>query len=118
MARRQQIAQKVIERGKYTLLELPDIRDGVEPFDPGSLTWPWRHHDARVDTLQQQVIRLVSQHTHSSRSEAFAAIAGHAAAAAGRSRAAGARPRPAVAPVPHLSEPWYCCSEPDAQMGI
>jgi hypothetical protein len=60
------------------LLELPDIQSVVGPFDPKTLTYPWKHPDARVDDLQQKMMALAQQ------------------------------PRPARSTVPYLDEPWYC----------
>ncbi len=60
------------------LLELPDIRRVIGPFDPKTLTYPWKHPDPRVDDLQQQMMALARQ------------------------------PRPARSTVPYLDEPWYC----------
>ena len=111
-----QLAIRLLVTAESKLLELPDIRGLVAPFDPESLTWPWRHADARVDALQTAVMRIASLRTP--RSEAFAAIAETAYAVAGRT----ARPAPGLtlpwpgpgprqAP-PYMTEEWYCCAEP------
>ena len=47
------------------LLELPDIQELVAPFDRKTLTYPWRHSDARVDALQAQVMDLIGVRTQS-----------------------------------------------------
>ena len=60
------------------LLELEDIQRVIGPFDPKTLTYPWRHPDPRVDELQRQMMALAQQ------------------------------PRPARNTVPYLDEPWYC----------
>jgi hypothetical protein len=93
------------------LLELADIRRVVQEFDPGSLTWPWRHADPRVDALQQEAVALVGDAMRgASRSEVFHALTAAARRCAGLSVHEGAsRVRPRV---PSLTEPWYCCSEP------
>jgi radical SAM superfamily enzyme YgiQ (UPF0313 family) len=97
------------------LLALPGFRDGLMPFDPALLGYPWRHADARVDRLQRDLQELVArcETEKRSRREAFVAVWRMAHAAAGR-RAPGL-PEDLGAPIPRLSEPWYCCAEPTAQ---
>ena len=68
-----QLAIRLLVTAESKLLELPDIRDHVEPFDPSSLTWPWRHRDARVDGLQTALMRIAGMQIP--RTQAFAAIA-------------------------------------------
>jgi radical SAM superfamily enzyme YgiQ (UPF0313 family) len=97
------------------LLELPEVTAMVEPFDLGSLVYPWIHHDPAVDALQREVLALTAQAVtdRAPRSAFFGelwALATRAAGQAGRARASGVRP--ASLPVPQLSEPWYCCAEP------
>jgi len=93
------------------LLDLQEIRDAVGRFDPLALAYPWQHHDARVDVLQQTVAALAARNV--TRNDTFDAIRAAAADAAGvplpaaGPRLNGERPR-----VPFLSEPWYCCAEP------
>ena len=77
-----QLAIRLLITNRSPLLELPDIQGVITEFDPGSLTWPWRHRDPRVDALQQSVMRSVA--------------------------AQSAQPRA----VPHMTEAWYCCAEP------
>jgi len=42
------------------LLELEDIKKVIGPFDPKTLTFPWRHPDPRVDELQQHMMQLAA----------------------------------------------------------
>ena len=97
------------------LLKLAGFRQRLLPFDPALLGYPWIHDDPRVDRLQQDVQAQVAKCEQEgvSRREVFAAIwrTAHEAAA---------RPAPALAdnlgaPIPRLSEPWYCCAEPTDQ---
>ena len=111
-----QLAIRLLVTAKSALLDLPEIRDAVDPFDPGSLTWPWRHQDPRVDDLQKAVIRLVGRKPQAERSEIFDAIADLAYSAAGCEYVPV--PRSVGVSVPRLNEPWYCCAEPDPEMGI
>jgi hypothetical protein len=65
--------------------------------------------------LQQEVIAAVREQAQAGRSETFATISALAV------RAAGSPPRPMKhrdpAPlVPSVTEPWYCCAEPDAEL--
>lgn len=84
------------------LLELDDVRRIAGPFDAKTLTHPWRHDDARVDALQQEITRVVGVRAPRSRRELFDAV----------SRLAGRRqperPQVARAAIPYLNEPWYC----------
>jgi len=105
-----QLAIRLLITAGSPLLELDDIRRVVSPFDAASLTWPWRHEDPRVDALQAAVMQLVGAASEAPRSEVFDAIARLARAHAGL---ATRSPRTTTAaPVPYVSEPWYCCAEP------
>ncbi|MBI2829080.1 MAG: radical SAM protein [Acidobacteria bacterium] len=105
-----QLAIRLLVTSGSPLLDLPDVREAVSPFDPASLTWPWRHHDARIDALQAAVMQLVGGASETARWEVFSAISAlaraHASLPPGRDRATRR------APVPYVSEPWYCCAEP------
>jgi radical SAM superfamily enzyme YgiQ (UPF0313 family) len=98
------------------LLELPDIRAVVSPFDPRTLTHPWRHDDPRVDALHQAVTHLVGVGLNRPRHETFGAIRtlvdeaiGDAEAPRGDRPAVPLRePLPSRATIPYLNEPWYC----------
>ena len=105
-----QLAIRLLVTSGSPLLDLPDIREVVAPFDPASLTWPWRHRDSRVDALQADVMRLVMASTASARTGVFGAISDIAHEHAGLP--ASARTVTSRAPVPYVSEPWYCCAEP------
>lgn len=105
----------LVPEGSY-LLDLAGFRERLEPFDAGLLGYPWRHDDARVDALQTRILQEIADAEAAGRSrrQIFTAIWQWAHEAAGR-------PPPALrdahfgAPVPHLSEPWYCCAEPTSQ---
>jgi radical SAM superfamily enzyme YgiQ (UPF0313 family) len=77
-----QLAIRLLITNGSPLLELPDIQAVITEFDAASLTWPWRHHDPRVDALQESVMRSIA------------------------AKAADART------IPHMTEAWYCCAEP------
>jgi radical SAM superfamily enzyme YgiQ (UPF0313 family) len=105
-----QLAIRLLVTSESPLLELSDIRAVVAPFDPASLTWPWRHQDPAVDALQVAVMRLVGGASGSPRADVFRAISALAR------EHAGLRPKVGLVsrgtPVPCVSEPWYCCAEP------
>lgn len=83
------------------LLELDDIRRRIQDFDPVTLTYPWRHDDPRVDTLQANIMRAVGVKLTQSRRELFDIVRGLTGV--------GAAPAaPARATIPYLNEPWYC----------
>lgn len=109
-----QLGIRLLITARSALLELPEIRELVDPFDAESLVWPWRHRDARVDALQAEVMRLAGQMAGSPRTAAFQAIYAAAARAAGRpvQPPAPASEAPARRQTPYLTEAWYCCAEP------
>jgi radical SAM superfamily enzyme YgiQ (UPF0313 family) len=94
------------------LLELAETRGLVGEFDAGSLVYPWRNADERLDRLSEavQAIAADADAKKLSRSEAFVRIWEAAHAAAGV--AAPELELGAGRAVPFLSEPWYCCAEP------
>ena len=96
------------------MLELEDVRRLVGPFDPQSLSYPWKNADPRLDTLSEAVqeIAAAAERQKESRSATFERIwkAAHAIVDL---------PAPRLnlssqsqSGVPFLSEPWYCCAEP------
>jgi radical SAM superfamily enzyme YgiQ (UPF0313 family) len=98
------------------MLELPDIRSTIGPFDPESLVYPWKSADTGLNALSEKVqaIAAAADREQVSRSVAFERIWNAAHTAAGieapkLESVATARSTPAV---PFLSEPWYCCAEP------
>jgi len=101
-----QLAIRLLVTAESKLMELPEIRDLVDPFDAQSLTFPWRHPDHLVDELQHAVVQLVSESPHAFRSEVFDRIR-HLATGRGDQRVRGKRPTP-----PYMTEGWYCCAEP------
>ena len=95
------------------LLELPEVQGFVGVFDRESLVLPWRHSDARMDTLSAEIQEIAASADAQklSRSATFARIWQAAHRAAGVVAPPLASKDPALA-VPFLSEPWYCCAEP------
>ena len=104
----------LVPAGSY-LLQLPDFREKLMPFDPALLGYPWVHRDPRVDRLQQKLQSLVvrSEKENRPRREVFAAIWRIAHEAA--ERPVPELPGMLGSSIPRLSEPWYCCAEPTDQ---
>ena len=105
----------LVPEGSY-LLKLAGFRDLIQDFDAKILGYPWRHQDPRVDELQSQVQALVARAEEEglSRRRIFERIWAMVHKALGRT----APPLEHLnlgAPIPHLSEPWYCCAEPTTQ---
>jgi radical SAM superfamily enzyme YgiQ (UPF0313 family) len=101
----------LVPRGSL-LVGHPAMAEALGAFDPDGLSYQWRHVDPKVDALQQDIQRAVedADAAGESRQATFARVWALAQAASGR-----AQPLPALstlAPVPHMSEPWYCCAEP------
>ena len=110
-----QLAIRLLVPQGSRLLELPGFREKLLPFDSALLGYPWQHPDPRVDRLQREVQALVARGEQDklARREVFAAAWRAAHDAAGRS--APPLPSSLGEPIPHLSEPWYCCAEPTEQ---
>ena len=103
-----QLAIRLLVTEGSRLLELPEIRESCGRFDMRSLTYPWRHPDPRVDTLQERIAAAVGVRVNAPRRDVFAHVWRMAHEAAG----SGAPPemhdvRPRTS-VPYLNEPWYC----------
>ena len=91
------------------LLELPEVQALVGPFDEQLLIYPWQNSEPSVDLLHQDVLALIE--TGVARGEERREIFTQVAALVGLPvrEANGRRLR---APIPYLTEPWYCCAEP------
>lgn len=94
------------------LLELAEMQALVEGLDQAKLSYRWRNPDPRVDTLQQDLERLVNQGAGRGlpRRDIFGQIWQRAQRdAAGGSEVVAWPDLPArPSTVPHLTEPWYC----------
>jgi radical SAM superfamily enzyme YgiQ (UPF0313 family) len=109
-----QFAIRLLVSAGSRLLELPDVRGMVGPFDEAALVFPWKHTDPRVDALCERLQEIVhaGEKTGRPRARIFERIDGEAYAAVGRN----VEPRfSALGPVlasratiPYLNEPWYC----------
>lgn len=95
---------RLLVTAQSRLLELPDVRELIGPFDQASLTFPWRHRDPRVDQLQADVMNLAGVRLTASRQETFDAI---------RDLTKSPNLEITKSPnqrtsIPYMNEPWYC----------
>ena len=104
----------LIPRGSR-LMDLEEVQRLVGPFDPATLAYRWTSPDPRVDDLHRDINAMVGGRLTWDRRDAFAAISALAHERAGTAppliRAASSSSARAL--VPFLSEPWYCCAEPN-----
>jgi radical SAM superfamily enzyme YgiQ (UPF0313 family) len=110
-----QLAIRLLIPAGSRLLELPDVRAMVGPFDSAALVFPWKHEDSRVEALCREISDLVQRGEKSklSRTQIFSHIRRAARAAVGNGEMSGISPLQSKGtPVPFLDEPWYCCAEP------
>lgn len=105
-----QLAIRLLVPAGSRLLELDEIVRLVEPFDEEALVHPWRHPDPSVDELQRTIEARVRESgaRHESRSRAFASICALACGDGESSGSPDGALEEARAPVPYLTEPWYC----------
>lgn len=107
-----QLAIRLLVPRGSRLLEVEDLARRVGPFDPQLLVHPWRHDDPRVDALQLSIEQMVAAATArgETRLEIFDRARRSTDRALGEPRRdrVAASERPKRAPVPYLSEPWYC----------
>ncbi|MDQ5874013.1 MAG: CUAEP/CCAEP-tail radical SAM protein, partial [Actinomycetota bacterium] len=58
-----QLAIRLLIVRDSRLLELPEVRDLVGPFDDRRLVYPWKHPDPEVDELYEQVRAIAGETT-------------------------------------------------------
>jgi hypothetical protein len=71
-----QLAIRLLIPAGSRLLELPEVRNCIGPFDPELLSYQWRNPDPRVDELQKDVEARVAQASREnlSRSDVFTRV--------------------------------------------
>ena len=107
-----QLAIRLLITSGSRLLELDEVRGRVGAFDPNTLAYPWSHADPAVDALHRDLTALVGSRLAADRAAVFDEISSLAHDRAGTRRPAAGATR-AAARVPFMSEPWYCCAEPN-----
>lgn len=102
-----QYAIRLLVPAGSKLLELPAARQAIGEFDEAALCYGWTHPDARMDRLQADILEAVKdgQACDESRREIFEAV--WRLAHDGVPVSMPDMPSP-QAPIPHLSEAWYC----------
>jgi hypothetical protein len=100
-----QLAIRLLIPEGSLLLELPEVRRMIQPFDPRGLCYPWHHGDPEVDALCSAIQELIKREERrkTPRAQIFRSIWD----------LAGAGEFPDIpladrATIPYLTEPWYC----------
>ena len=101
-----QLAIRLLIPEGSLLLDLPEIRGMVGPFDALSLCYPWQHQDPALDRLCASLQDLIKREERrfAARLQTFGRIAERVCAAPFPVE----EPRVSRAAVPYLTEPWYC----------
>jgi hypothetical protein len=110
-----QLAIRLLIPAGSNLLELSQIRELAGEFDQANLSYTWRHPDPRVDALFEEALAIVEAGVagQADRREIFERVCSAARDANPNLAEIPRRQRSSVSgPVPHLSEPWFCCAEP------
>jgi radical SAM superfamily enzyme YgiQ (UPF0313 family) len=124
-----QLAIRLLIPAGSRLLELEDVRRIIAPFDPAALAYPWKHPDARMDKLCEELQSTVhaGEKMNRPRARIFERVKEAVYVVAGERRVgpfAPAKPgnklpeahatggRPTVfagrMTIPYINEPWYC----------
>jgi radical SAM superfamily enzyme YgiQ (UPF0313 family) len=104
-----QLALRLLIPAGSRLLELPEVRRLLGPWDEARLVHPWRHPDPGVDALQRDILSLIGRTPNAARCEVFdAAWALAVESPEGDVPLPAREPRPDRVTVPYLTEPWYC----------
>ena len=107
-----QLAIRLLIPAGSRLLELDEVREALEGFDPSLLSWTWRHEDARVDALHREVMDIVQKGDEAglNRREVFVRVwrAAHRAEGIEAEEIPDLPLLPSLAAIPFLTEPWYC----------
>jgi hypothetical protein len=106
-----QLAIRLLVPEGSRLLELPELRVHLAPFDAATLSYPWGHADPAVDALHREVTKIVGTRLTTDRRAVFDEIRAAACMRAGLPQPEPTSGGPAT--IPYLNEPWYCCAEPN-----
>ena len=97
------------------LLNHAAMKPHLGHYDAERLGWTWSHPDPMIDRLQQELAALVEARVGQETSATFGEIDGFVRSLATNRAAApilGAVSKGTVGDRAHLTEPWFCCSEP------
>lgn len=107
-----QLGIRLLVTAGSKLLELADIQALAGPFNEAALVHPWKHPDAGVDALQENVEKQLQRmlRAGASRRDAFDAVyeLAEQAKPQGAQLLPARSPRRARAAIPYLTEPWFC----------
>ena len=100
-----QLAIRLLIPEGSLLLDLPEVRAQVGPYDPRALCYPWSSADPALDDLARRIQETIRREERrgAGRLEIFHQIWDLAEAGPWADP-----PRPARATIPYLTEPWYC----------
>jgi radical SAM superfamily enzyme YgiQ (UPF0313 family) len=100
-----QVAIRLLIPEGSLLLDLPEIRGRIEPFDQRGLCYPWRNLDPWLDELSEDIQRAIQRgdRRRASRAELFRQIWDLAECGDFPDLPLADR-----ATIPYLTEPWYC----------
>jgi hypothetical protein len=100
-----QLAIRLLIPEGSLLLELDDVWQRIEPFDPRALCYPWRNADPALDKLCTSIQDVIkrAERRRESRSAIFRKIWDLAQAGDFPEIPLASR-----ATIPYLTEPWYC----------
>ena len=96
------------------LLDHPDLRPHLGPYDAEALTYTWASPDPMVDLLQARLAALVGERAGAGEplAETYAAVRAATFEVAGREDPATGEPgliaAGSVEGRPRLTEPWFC----------
>ncbi len=110
-----QLAIRLLVPAGSRLLDMADFRRQLGKFDTDSFGYPWSHTDPKMDELQAEIFQVVESGEGDGlpRTQVFHTIwqAAHTTA----DLETPPLPNDLGKPIPHHSEPWYCCAEPTQQ---
>jgi radical SAM superfamily enzyme YgiQ (UPF0313 family) len=100
-----QLAIRLLIPAGSLLLDVPEIRGILQPFDHTGLCYPWRSQDPAVDSLHAAIQNAIKkeERRHATRAEIFRTIWDLAHCGDFPDIPLAAR-----ATIPYLTEPWYC----------
>jgi radical SAM superfamily enzyme YgiQ (UPF0313 family) len=105
-----QLAIRLLIPPGSRLLDLPEVRQQVDAFDPKLLVYPWKHVNPSIDLLAEDLQEIVADGEKKKlpRAKVFEEMWHFAHRAAGRMTDFAATAVAASSGVPYLNEPWYC----------
>jgi hypothetical protein len=100
-----QLAIRLLIPEGSLMLDLPEVRTMIEPFDPRGLCYPWRNRDCEMDRLSAAIQETIKREERqkTSRLEIFRKIWDLS-----QTGSFPDVPMAARATIPYLTEPWYC----------